>query len=155
METTQDRTQRKPERFSIESILNQTKKPAPKEIDLTNQITDLDEDQEDIEVDDMDDDDLEDEEEEDSDAPASGAPIPIRPTPRPLIPEGLLPPGPPPGAAGTPLPSLFPSALHTTLSPNQLLYSQWLATKNTNALFGLQGNENTKIMFDSCYKTYS
>ena len=25
-------------------------------------------------------------------------------------------------------------------SPSQLLYSHWLATRNTNAIFGLQGN---------------
>ena len=32
----------------------------------------------------------------------------------------------------------------SALSPNHMLYSQWLATRNTNALFGLQGKLNCR-----------
>ena len=142
MESTDQRSQRKTERFSIESILNQSKKSTPKEDSLNNDVihnTD-EEDQDDIEVDDIEEeDDLEDEG-HDSDTPASDPPILLRPTPRPLMPDGLMPHAPPPASIATPLPSLFPSSLATSLSPNHILYSQWLATKNTNALFGLQGD---------------
>ena len=38
----------------------------------------------------------------------------------------------------------------TALSPNHMLYSQWLATRNTNALFGLQGRSCIAFFYRDC-----
>ena len=37
-------------------------------------------------------------------------------------------------------------------SPSQLLYSHWLATRNTNAIFGLQGMLKFQLIDDSVIK---
>ena len=48
-----------------------------------------------------------------------------------------------PGPTSPPPPQLYPPA---AVAANQLLYSQWLASRNTSALFGLQGTHKAQLL---------
>ena len=120
--------------FSIDSLLGQAHKGQ----------VDLQDHEEDVEVDDTD---IEDDDILETEEPSMQMPNLVRPIPRLLSSDDTTKDEAKDGdCEDAAIAAALQSSLFYSQHPSNFLYSQWLASRNSSALFGLQGNHFSSFL---------